>query len=78
MPKRLPNKLPAVSGQGPAAQGFRLAFDRINEIIDYLESITPTQSVGVLTSHTILGVTRTAKPGNEEQAATSDEESRWA
>jgi len=69
--------MPSVEGEGPVAEGFRISFDRINEILDYLESIQPAPSMDSLTDQTIVGVTRRPKP---KGAAAADEtgEARWA
>ncbi len=77
MPKRVPSKMPTVEGNGPIAEGFRLSFDRINEIIEYLESVQPAPSADSLTSQTVVGVTRRPKP---KGAITDGEgsEARWA
>jgi len=78
MPKRIPSKLPQVSGNSGTAQGFRMAFDRINEILEYLESLQPSASMDSLVEHTPSGVTR--RPKTKRGTTTGDEagEARWA
>lgn len=77
MPKRIPSKLPTVEGAGPVAEGFRLAFDKINEILEYLESVQPSQSADSYTDQTVVGVTR--RPKKTTGAGTGEDgDARWA
>jgi hypothetical protein len=69
--------MPTVTGNSPVAQGFRLAFDRINEIIEYLESVQPAPSADSLTEQSVTGVTRRPKP-KPEIVEDEDGEARWA
>lgn len=78
MPKRIPAKLPQVTGDGPVAQGFRLSFDRINEILDYLESLQPRPGAGELFEHTDTGITRQGQKNATGTEDETDSEARWA
>jgi len=62
MPANIPNKLPTPGGDGPTAQGFRMAFAAINQLIDVVRSLMPSKSLNTLTSHTSIGVTRKSNP----------------
>ena len=77
MPKRIPSKMPTVEGEGSIADGFRMSFDKINEILEYLESVQPAQSADSLTDQTVVGVTRRPK-GRRTTAADEGEDPRWA
>jgi hypothetical protein len=77
MPKRIPSKMPTVEGDGPVAEGFRLSFDKINEILDYLESVQPAPSADSFTEQSVVGVTR--RPKKKVTAGTDEDgEARWA
>lgn len=76
--KRIPSRMPTVEGDGPVAEGFRLTFDRLNEILEYLESVAPAQSADSLTDQTVVGVTRRPKPKAGTGAGDEDSEARWA
>jgi len=77
VPKRVPTKLPPVTGKGPVAAGFRVAFDKINEIIDQLESLQPSISADSLLEHTDTGVAR--RPAAKAKEETEEGgEARWA
>ena len=78
MPKRIPSKLPQVQGKGPVAQGFRLSFDKLNEILEYLESLQPAPSMDSLVEHTPTGVTRRPKKKAVAGGTGEGEEARWA
>ena len=78
MPKRIPTKLPTVTGEGPTAQGFKLAFDRINEILDYLESLQPRPSANGYVEHTDIGVVHRPNLKAAETSDDEDTEARWA
>jgi len=69
MPTPLPAKLPAVTGQGHTAAGFRLAFAAINQLIDVCRSLMPAKSDNTLTSHTAIGVLRKGNPAPTRRAA---------
>lgn len=69
--------MPQVQGDGPVAEGFRITFDRINEILEYLESVQPAPSADSLTTQSVVGVTRRPKP--KAGTGTGEEgEARWA
>jgi hypothetical protein len=70
--------MPTVQGDGAVAEGFRLAYDRINEILDYLESVQPAPSADSLTEQSVSGVTRRPKPKTGEGVGQADGEARWA
>jgi hypothetical protein len=55
-----------------------MAFDKINEIIDYLDSVAPAPSADSYTEQTVIGVTR--RPKAKAGAGTGDEgeDPRWA
>jgi len=59
---KLPDKLPSVSGTNGVAQGFRIAFKAINQLIDYCRSLTPARSQDVITTRTAIGTTRKGNP----------------
>lgn len=71
-----PSKLPNVSGDGPVAEGFRMSFETINQLIDYVRSITPQSGSGVDVRRNNRGVTleTTRSTGTAE----SDGDARWA
>jgi hypothetical protein len=70
--------MPTVEGNGPVAEGFRLAFDRINEIIEYLESVQPAPSADSFTDQTVIGVTRRPKPKGSAAGDEDGGDARWA
>ncbi len=78
MPKRIPSKMPTVEGDGAVAEGFRLAFDRINEILEYLDSIQPVSSADSYTDQTVVGVTRRPKPKSGATGDDAGDGGRWA
>jgi hypothetical protein len=78
MPKRIPSKMPTVEGEGAIAEGFRLSFDKINEILEYLESVQPAPSADSLTDQTVTGVTRRPKKRIVAGEGEDDGAARWA
>jgi len=53
-------------------------FEKINEIIDQLESLQPSVSADSLIEHTDTGVARRPAGKKTEEAETQEGESRWA
>lgn len=70
--------MPTVEGDGSIAEGFRLSFDKLNEILEYLESIQPASSADSLTDQTVVGVTRRPKPKPGATSGDAESDPRWA
>lgn len=77
MPKPLPAKLPAVEGDDPVALGFKLAFQRINQIIDALHSMEATGGPGVRVIKTDSGTSFKAEDTTGGGGGTGDDP-RWS
>lgn len=69
--------MPTVEGNGAIAEGFRLSFDKLNEVLEYLESVQPAQSADSFTDQTVVGVTRRPKT-KKSLLAEEAEDPRWA
>jgi hypothetical protein len=61
----LPKKLPGVRGRSGTAAGFRAAFGRINDVIDYLTTLRPIVDPNSLIAQTRIGTVQlgTGKKG---------------
>lgn len=51
----LPKKLPGVRGRGATAAGFRAAFARINDLIEYVNTLRPITDPNSLIAQTRVG-----------------------
>ena len=73
----LPAKLPRVVGKGKNALAIAMAYEAINRLIEYCESLTPADGLSTRTNRTKTGTTIEAETVS---AATTTEggEARWA
>jgi hypothetical protein len=51
----VPGKLPSVRGRGNVAAGFRAAFGKLNQVIDYLDTLKPILDPNSLLAQTRVG-----------------------
>jgi hypothetical protein len=75
----LPRKLPPVRGRGPIAEGFRVTWASINNLIDYCRSVTVKGGPNALTTRTSQGTTIVPNAEASEDARSGDGgDPRWS